>query len=113
MNDLRTSLERACSMYNDRPLRALRAENPELLDESGGDEVTVVSDGVDYQPRSVRHMLGWLAAGQWDADGPDESVAPASEARPAHRRLASWWRSHTDPDGLRRQPPGSTASTVG
>lgn len=89
MNDLKTSLERACRKYNDRPLRRDRAENPSLME----DGVTVLSDGVPYKPVSVRDMLGWLAAGQWDAQGPDESVAPADEARPAHARLSSWWHA--------------------
>lgn len=86
---LAASLRRACAMYNDRPLRALRAEDPQLCE----DGVTVVSDGVGYEPESVRDMLGWLAAGQWDADGPDPSVGDDELVRPAHARLASWWRS--------------------
>lgn len=86
---LAASLRRACAMYNDRPLRELRAENPEL----GDDGVTVFSDGDGYEPTSVRDMLGWLAAGQWDADGPDPSVGGDAPARPAHARLASWWRN--------------------
>ncbi len=81
------ALDAACRRYNDRPLRALRAENPVLLE----DGATVVSDGVEYRPSSLRDMLGWLVAGQWDAQGPDDSVAPDENARPAHRRLASWW----------------------
>jgi len=78
----------ACRHYNDRPLRELRAEDPQLLE----DGMTVVSDGCEYQPRDVRDLLGWLAAGQWDAQGPDSSIAPDEEARPAHRRLTSWWQ---------------------
>lgn len=87
-SELTHSLRRACRVYNDRPLRAMRAENPELLE----DGVTVESGGDQYQPSSVRDMLGWLAAGQWDADGPDPSVGSDAECRPAHARLTSWWR---------------------
>lgn len=90
---LTRSLRNACLRYNDSPNRNNRAENPEL-DEDG---VTVHSDGDGYRPSSVRDMLGWIAAGQWDAQGPDESIAPAEDANPAHARLASWWHARDFP----------------
>lgn len=91
--DLTRSLRAACLRYNDRPMRALRAENPELAE----DGVTVYSDGDGYRPSSVRDMLGWIAAGQWDAQGPDESIAPIEEADPVHARLSSWWHARPFP----------------
>lgn len=86
---LTQSLQRACENYNNVDRRSYRGENLKL-DEDG---VTVWSDGDGYRPTSVRDLLGWIAAGQWDAQGPDESIAPAEEANPVHRRLSSWWHA--------------------